>query len=117
MIKRMLEACIYWIACVITFRIIRVVFKDAQQKAYSVASGCGQEIVVKTNCLRSGRIFSCGCAELRCPAYVEILRTKTAQNNNTNIVTGVKWLVRTKRWYANHLFQREPLLSGQLHPF
>ena len=76
---------------------------------------CGQEIVVRTNSLRSGHTRSCGCAGGPQNARqgltyvdgtcVEILRSKKIQKNNTSGVPGVTWIQRDRLWRATICFK------------
>ena len=56
---------------------------------------CGQETVVRTSKLRSGRTASCGCRRLT--ALLEMLEER---KNNTSSVPGVEWLPHEQQWKA-----------------
>lgn len=89
--------------------------------------GCGQEIIVRTNSLRSGHTKSCGCAGG--PQYarqgltyvdgtcVEILRSKRVQKNNTSGATGVNWVPSDRLWRANICFKGKRYHLGYYRSF
>ena len=79
---------------------------------------CGQETVVRTDCLQSGHTRSCGCRrvdvaeQLRARlTYVdgtcveEIIKNRKARKNNTSGTPGVEWMPGRKRWKASICFK------------
>ena len=87
---------------------------------------CGQETVVTTRRLRSGRTVSCGCVhDAGIGAHltyidgtcVEMLQAKTIRKNNTSGVPGVEWRSSKNRWRATICFQGTRHYLGSYHRF
>lgn len=87
---------------------------------------CGQEAVVTTRRLRSGRTVSCGCVySAGITAHltfvdgtcVEMLQAKTVRRNNTSGVPGVEWRPTKQRWRATICFQGKRRYLGSYRRF
>lgn len=107
--------------------------------AWRCRCDCGQERVVKTTNLRSGRTTNCGCVRGLPPppegeAYshgepgrasltyidgtcVEVLRAKTIRSNNKSGVTGVEWLAAKGSWRASICFKGQRHYLGSYRRF
>ena len=77
---------------------------------------CGQETVVRTNNLRSGRSRSCGGHPNTVIAR-KAMAVKRKRKNGTNGVSGVDWLPRTQRWKATISFQGKRYYLGTYQEF
>ena len=75
---------------------------------------CGQETVVRTSNLRSGRSKSCGCGRR---AIVKEAKIRSMNKNNTSGVAGVEWLPQKKRWKATICFNRKRYFLGHFPEF
>ena len=83
---------------------------------------CGQEIVVRTSCLRRGHTKSCGCDggprhARQGLTYVdgtcaEVLKSKRVRKNNTSGVPGVTWICRDRLWRATIFFKGKSCYLG-----
>ena len=91
--------------------------------AWLCQCGCGQETVVKTEHLRSGRTRSCGCVGPHPGATyvdgtcVEMLRAKTVRRNNTSGVPGVDWRSSRRVWRASICFKGKRYYLGSYGRF
>jgi len=107
--------------------------------AWRCRCDCGQEVVVKTCHLRSGRTKSCNCTRSLIPprngssyspgelgrasltyidgTCVELLQSKTVRRNNTSGVPGVCWYARKKRWQAAICFKGKRYYLGYYRQF
>lgn len=65
---------------------------------------CGQETVVLTNNLRSGRTRGCG-GHPNTTIARKVRAAKLARENSTGGVSGVEWLPLKKRWKATIYFK------------
>lgn len=85
--------------------VLRQAENIGKRTAWLCRCDCGNEVVVRTDRLRSGHTTSCGCkgpgatpgVGLLGLTYVEgtcleMLRAKTVRSNNTSGVPGVDWL-------------------------
>ena len=94
--------------------------------AWRCRCDCGQERVVKTNRLRSGRTISCGCVYQSGIDHrltyvdgtcVEMIRAGTVRRNNTSGVPGVEWLPSKRLWRATICFKGRRRYLGGYHNF
>ncbi len=96
--------------------------------AWRCRCDCGQEVVVKTVRLRSGRTISCGCSRAESGAglgsltyidgtCVEMLAAKTVRRNNTSGVPGVDWRASKGLWRATICFKGQRRYLGSYRRF
>ena len=96
--------------------------------AWRCRCDCGQEAVVNTVRLRSGRTISCGCgrtgsgAGLNSLTYidgtcVEMLAARTVRRNNTSGVPGVDWQASKQLWRAAICFKGRRRYLGSYRRF
>ena len=73
---------------------------------------CGQETIVRTVHLWSGRTKSCGCQ--RRTTVIEMIK---ARENNVGGVSGVEWQSHKQRWKATICFNRKRYYLGEYPDF
>ncbi len=110
--------------------VLRQAENIGKRTAWLCRCDCGNEVVVRTDRLRSGHTTSCGCkgpgatpgvgllgltyAEGTC---LEMLRAKTVRSNNTSGVPGVDWLTAKDRWRASICFKGKRYYLGSYSVF
>ncbi len=110
--------------------VLRQAENIGKRTAWLCRCDCGNEVVVRTNRLRSGHTTSCGCKGpgatpgfgLPGLTYVEgtcleMLRAKTVRSNNTSGVPGVDWLTAKGRWRASICFKGKRYYLGSYSVF
>ena len=98
--------------------VLRQAENIGKRTAWLCRCDCGNEVVVRTNRLRSGHTTS-GLPGL---TYVEgtcleMLRAKTVRSNNTSGVPGVDWLTAKGRWRASICFKGKRYYLGSYSVF
>ena len=110
--------------------VLRQAENIGKRTAWLCRCDCGNEVVVRTDRLRSGHTTSCGCkgpgatpgvgqlgltyVEGTC---LEMLRAKTVRSNNTSGVPGVDWLTAKDRWRASICFKGKRYYLGSYSVF
>ena len=110
--------------------VLRQAENIGKRTAWLCRCDCGNEVVVRTDRLRSGHTTSCGCKRpgatpgvgLLGLTYVEgtcleMLRAKTVRSNNTSGVPGVDWLTAKDRWRASICFKGKRYYLGSYSVF
>ena len=110
--------------------VLRQAENIGKRTAWLCRCDCGNEVVVRTNRLRSGHTTSCGCkgpgatpgVGLPGLTYVEgtcleMLRAKTVRRNNTSGVPGVDWQKKRGRWRASICFKGQRYFLGSYELF
>ena len=110
--------------------VLRQAENNGKRSAWLCRCDCGNEVVVRTDRLRSGHTTSCGCkgpgatpgVGLLGLTYVEgtcleMLRAKTVRSNNTSGVPGVDWLTAKDRWRASICFKGKRYYLGSYSVF
>ncbi len=102
--------------------------KIGGRTAWLCRCGCGRQVAVRTDHLRSGHTVTCGCARpdsrgnpapvgLSRLTYidgtcVEMLAAKTVRSNNTSRVPGVDWRASKGVWRASICFKGRRVYLG-----
>ena len=96
--------------------VLRPAENIGDRTAWICRCDCGQETVVRTNNLRSGRTRGCGGH----PNTETARRVKAARHvreKSTSGVSGVVWLPRKQRWKATISFQGKQYYLGVYQEF